>query len=164
MFGQRIQYIDIIKQTHTPAKNKVKMAIPPEKDADAVRQTTEAVQELLAKDREKNLADAQKAVKSILARAKTDQPEDVYHTIKFMEDVPLTLHAEVARTQLPLRDILKWKDGSIVPMDKIVGEPIELLIGDRLIARGEVVVVNDRFGIRISEITRSDENVGDARQ
>ncbi len=95
---------------------------------------------------------------------KQESPQDVYHTIKFMEDVPVRLYAEVARTETPLRDILSWKSGSIVKFDKVIGEPVDILIGDQLLARGEVVVVNHHFGIRISEITRSDEKAGITRQ
>lgn len=98
------------------------------------------------------------------ALAKAISPEEVYHTIKFVEDVPMRMHAEVARTELPLRDILSWKAGSVVKFDKIIGDPIEILIGEQLIARGEVVVVNKRFGVRISEITRPDEKIGGLRQ
>ncbi|MBF0276723.1 MAG: flagellar motor switch protein FliN [SAR324 cluster bacterium] len=95
---------------------------------------------------------------------KSTSPKNVYHTIQFMEDVPVKLYAEVARTETPLRNILSWKTGSIVKFDKVIGEPVDVLIGDQLLARGEVVVVNNRFGIRISEITRPDEKVGNARQ
>ncbi|MBF0238525.1 MAG: FliM/FliN family flagellar motor switch protein [SAR324 cluster bacterium] len=88
---------------------------------------------------------------------KDDSP---FHTLKFVEDLPQRIQVEVARTQLKLRDILAWKTDSVVAFPKIIGEPMEVLIGERLIARGEVVVVNNRYGLRISEITRLDEKPG----
>ena len=97
------------------------------------------------------------------ALAKTESPESAYHTLKFIEDVPLRMVAEVARVALPLRDILSWQTGSVVKFNKIIGEPIEVLIGEQLLARGEIVVINNRFGIRISEITHPDEKIGEAR-
>lgn len=86
-------------------------------------------------------------------------PEEVYHTIQFVEDIPLKLTGEVARVRLTLREILSWKQGAVVKFPKVIGEPVEVLIGEQLIARGEVVVVNERYGIRISEITRPDEKI-----
>ncbi|MBF0288818.1 MAG: flagellar motor switch protein FliN [SAR324 cluster bacterium] len=101
------------------------------------------------------------AHKSVTAALlKKEEPEKIFHTVKFVGDVPLRLYAEVARTEIDLRHILAWKNGSIVKFDKIIGEPVEVLIGNQLIARGEVVVINNRFGIRISEITRPDEKIG----
>ena len=94
-----------------------------------------------------------------LAQAKEE--EAISHAFTFVKDIPQYLQVEIARTQINLRDILSWKSGSLVEFSKIVGEPLEVLIGDRLIARGEVVVVNNRYGIRISEITRPDEKPGD---
>ena len=67
------------------------------------------------------------------------------------------MQAEIARTDISLNEVMLWKKGTVVVLDKIVGSTIDVLIGDRLIARGEVVVINDRFGVRISEITHPDE-------
>ncbi len=90
--------------------------------------------------------------------------EEVFHTIKFLEDVPMILCVEIGRTEMTIRDVLKLKSGSVVPFTKIVGEPMDILVGGRLMARGEVVVVNERYGIRISEVTRPDEKIGDRRE
>ena len=70
------------------------------------------------------------------------------------------MQAEIARTDISLNEVMLWKPGTVVMLDKIVGSTIDVLIGDRLIARGEVVVINDRFGVRISEITHPDEKPG----
>lgn len=93
-----------------------------------------------------------------------EEEEEVYHTIKFLEDVPMILHVEIGRTEMTIRDILNLKSGSVIPFTKIVGEPMDILVAERLMARGEVVVVNERYGIRISEVTRPDEKIGDRRE
>lgn len=92
------------------------------------------------------------------------EEEEVYHTIKFLEDVPMILTVEIGRTEMTIRDVLNLKSGSVIPFTKIVGEPMDILVADRLMARGEVVVVNERYGIRISEVTRPDEKIGARRE
>ena len=94
---------------------------------------------------------------------KKGDEEEVYHTIKFLEDVPMILHVEIGRADMTIRDILNLKNGSVIPFTKIVGEPMDVLIAERLMARGEVVVVNERYGIRISEVTRPEEKIGESR-
>ena len=79
------------------------------------------------------------------------------HKLDFLLDAPQVLQAEIARSKVSLHDVMLWKKGTVVKFDKIVGSTIDVLIGDRLIARGEVVVVNDRYGVRINEITHPDE-------
>ncbi len=90
--------------------------------------------------------------------------KDVYHTTKFVEDVPLMMTVEIGRTEMTVRDVLSLKKGSVVEFIKVVGEPMDVIIADRLMARGEVVVVNERYGVRISEVTRPDEKIGDRRE
>ncbi len=86
------------------------------------------------------------------------------HKLKFLADAPHKMQAEIARTEIPLNEVMLWKQGSVVMLNKIVGSPIDILIGEQLIARGEVVVINDRFGVRISEITHPDENIKSHRK
>ncbi len=93
-----------------------------------------------------------------------DKEGDIYHTIEFLADVQMLLNVEIGRTEMSIRDILNLKEGSVIPFTKIVGEPMDVIIGERLMARGEVVVVNERYGIRISEVTRPDEKIGDRRE
>ena len=79
------------------------------------------------------------------------------HKLDFLADAPQVMQAEIARSQVSLHDVMLWKQGTVVKFDKIVGSTIDVLIGDRLIARGEVVVVNDHYGVRINEITHPDD-------
>ena len=83
---------------------------------------------------------------------------------KFLEDVPLIIIAEIGRTEINVKNVLSLKKGNLVVFDKIVGEPMDIVVGDRLMARGEIVVVNERYGVRISEVTRPDEKIGERRE
>lgn len=67
-------------------------------------------------------------------------------------DVPVSLSVELGSTQLPMKDVLELCEGSVITLDKEADAPVELFVNSRLIARGEVVVVDDRFGIKVTEI------------
>ncbi len=78
----------------------------------------------------------------------TPEQESTLHKLKFLADASHVMQAEIARTDISLNEVMLWKKGTVVVLDKIVGSTIDVLIGDRLIARGEVVVINDRLVIR----------------
>ena len=93
-----------------------------------------------------------------------EDDDAIYHTSKFVEDVPLLVIAEIGRTQISVQKVLNLKKGNLVEFNKIVGEPMDVVVGGRLMARGEIVVVNERYGVRISEVTRPDEKIGERRE
>ena len=93
-----------------------------------------------------------------------EEDEEVSHSVKFIEDVPLIVIVEIGRTVMEVQNVLNLKKGSMVVFEKIVGEPMDIVVGDQLMARGEIVVVNERYGVRISEVTRPDEKVGERRE
>ena len=93
-----------------------------------------------------------------------ENDDAVYHSSKFIEDVPLLIIAEIGRTQISVQKVLNLKKGNLVEFNKIVGEPMDVVVGGRLMARGEIVVVNERYGVRISEVTRPDEKIGERRE
>ena len=93
-----------------------------------------------------------------------ENDDAIYHSRKFIEDVPLLIIAEIGRTQISVQKVLNIKKGNLVEFNKIVGEPMDVVVGGRLMARGEIVVVNERYGVRISEVTRPDENIGERRE
>ena len=93
-----------------------------------------------------------------------EDDEAIYHSSKFIEDVPLLIIAEIGRTQISVQKVLNLKKGNLVEFNKIVGEPMDVVVGGRLMARGEIVVVNERYGVRISEVTRPDEKIGERRE
>jgi flagellar motor switch protein FliN/FliY len=84
-------------------------------------------------------------------------------SLDFILDIPLKLSVELGRTRLAIRDILQLAQGSVVELSKFAGEPLEVLVNDRLIARGEVVVVNEKFGIRLTDIISPVERIEQLR-
>lgn len=95
---------------------------------------------------------------SPVAAARHEEVDDgALHNIDFMHDVPLKLSVEIGQTQLSVREILAMNVGKVVEFTKVVGEPMDITVSGRLMARGEIVVVNERYGVRISEVTRPDE-------
>ena len=94
----------------------------------------------------------------------SENDDAIYHSTKFVEDVPLLIIADIGRTQISVQKVLNVKKGNLVEFNKIVGEPMDVVVGGRLMARGEIVVVNERYGVRISEVTRPDEKIGERRE
>ena len=94
----------------------------------------------------------------------SNEDEDALHSVKFIEDVPLIMIVEIGRTDMEVQEILNLKKGNLVVVEKVVGEPMDIVVGDRLMARGEIVVVNERYGVRISEVTRPEEKIGERRE
>lgn len=80
------------------------------------------------------------------------QSADGLGNLNRMLDVPLDMTVELGRTQMPLSEVLRLDTGSVITIDRLPGEPIDLLINGKVFARGEVVVVNDTFGFRITEL------------
>ncbi|MFN0162061.1 MAG: flagellar motor switch protein FliN [Burkholderiales bacterium] len=74
-------------------------------------------------------------------------------------DIPVQLSVELGRTRIPIKQILQLAQGSVVELDGLAGEPMNVLINGCLIAQGEVVVVNDRFGIRLTDIITPSERI-----
>ena len=67
-------------------------------------------------------------------------------------DIPVTLSMEIGRTELPINSLLQLNQGSVVELDRLAGEPMDVLINGTLIAHGEVVVINEKFGIRLTDV------------
>ena len=78
--------------------------------------------------------------------------------VDYLHDVPLHMQAQIGKIHKSMRDVLSMKTGAIMEFDKVVGEPMDVLIGGRLMCRGEIVVVNERYGIRISEVVRAEDS------
>ena len=74
-------------------------------------------------------------------------------------DIPLTVTVELGRSKMLINDLLQLGQGSVIELTKLVGEPLEVLVNDKLVARGEVVVVNDKFGVRLTDIVSPMERV-----
>ena len=74
-------------------------------------------------------------------------------------DIPLKLAVQLGSTKMLIKDLLQLGQGSVIELDKIAGDPMDLFIGEKLIARGEIVVVNDMFGVRITDIISPVERI-----
>ncbi|MDN4035760.1 flagellar motor switch protein FliN [Massilia sp. YIM B02443] len=87
--------------------------------------------------------------------AKSDTPND----IDFILDIPVQLTVELGRTKIAIKNLLQLAQGSVVELDGLAGEPMDVLVNGCLIAQGEVVVVNDKFGIRLTDIITPSERI-----
>ncbi|MGL4933745.1 MAG: flagellar motor switch protein FliN [Aeromonas sp.] len=74
-------------------------------------------------------------------------------------DIPVTIAMEVGRSQISIRNLLQLNQGSVVELDRVAGEPLDVLVNGTLIAHGEVVVVNDKFGIRLTDVISQIERI-----
>jgi len=74
-------------------------------------------------------------------------------------DVPVTISMEIGRTQINIRNLLQLNQGSVVELDRLAGEPMDVLVNGSLVAHGEVVVVNDKFGIRLTDVISASERI-----
>lgn len=74
-------------------------------------------------------------------------------------DIPLKVSVELGRTKMPVSELLNLTQGSVIELNKLAGEPMEVYVNDKLIARGEAVVVNEKFGVRLTDIISPAERV-----
>ena len=76
-----------------------------------------------------------------------------------LNNIPITISVEVGRTSLKIRDLMSLTQGSVVELDRLAGEPLDLLVNNTLVAQGEVVLVNDRYGIRLTQVIPAAERI-----
>ncbi|MCV2885414.1 flagellar motor switch protein FliN [Aestuariibacter sp. AA17] len=90
-----------------------------------------------------------------------DRPitEDEQRKLDTILDIPVTISMEVGRSQISIRNLLQLNQGSVVELDRVAGEPLDVLVNGTLIAHGEVVVVNDKFGIRLTDVISQIERI-----
>lgn len=81
-------------------------------------------------------------------------PPGVPGDLELLADVAMTVTVELGRVELPVRDLLGLREGSLVELDRHAGAPVDVLVNGRIVARGEVVVVDDELGVRVTEILR----------
>jgi len=124
--------------------------------------------DIATQDIEYLLAQAEKALESVNSGRLGDIPSGVSSfrldefasaapstetaTLDLIRDVELDLKIELGRTHMYLEDVLKLRKGSVVPLDKLAGDPVDIFVNGRLIARGEVLVLNDNFCVRVAEL------------
>ena len=79
--------------------------------------------------------------------------------LDFILDIPLKVSVELGRAKVIIKDLLQLGQGSVLELDKLAGEPLEVLVNGKLVARGEVVVVNEKFGIRLTDVITPSERM-----
>ena len=85
--------------------------------------------------------------------------EATARSLDFILDIPLEVSVELGRTKMVINDLLQLGQGSVIELTKLAGEPLEILVNNKLVARGEVVVVNEKFGVRVTDIVSPMERV-----
>ncbi|MDL2271858.1 flagellar motor switch protein FliN [Desulfovibrio sp. OttesenSCG-928-I05] len=120
---------------------------------------------------EQNAVKKEKEQSSLAAQAKTADFKDLTEDAKaprvdsgrreldFILDIPLDVSAELGRTRLLINELLQLGQGSVVELDKLAGEPLEVYVNGKLVARGEAVVINEKFGVRLTDIISPIERV-----
>ncbi len=92
------------------------------------------------------------------AVAETTDPSKQIHP-DVLQNIPVTLSVEVGRATIKIRDLMRLTQGSVVELDRIAGEPLNLLVNNTVVAQGEVVLVNERYGIRLTRVVPASERL-----
>jgi flagellar motor switch protein FliN/FliY len=88
-----------------------------------------------------------------------NKPNELSNDIEFILDIPVQLTVELGRTKIAIKNLLQLAQGSVVELDGMAGEPMGVLVNGCMVAQGEVVVVNDKFGIRLTDIITPSERI-----
>jgi len=89
----------------------------------------------------------------------TEASEKTQINSDVLQNIPVTISVEVGRTKLKIRDLMRLTQGSVVELDRLAGEPLDLLVNNTLVAQGEVVLVNERYGVRLTSVVPTAERV-----
>jgi flagellar motor switch protein FliN len=90
---------------------------------------------------------------------KDDKQQQTKRDIEFLLDIPVEITVQLGRTRMLIKELLQLGQGSVIELEKLAGEPMEILANSRLIAKGEVVVVNEKFGVRLTDIISPTERL-----
>ena len=108
--------------------------------------------------KKQNIEDIDKLVDEV--RAGDDSLNKLkVQSLDFLLDIPLKITVELGRAKILIKDLLQLSQGSVIELDKLAGESLEVLVNGKLVARGEVVVVNEKFGIRLTDIASPTERI-----
>lgn len=116
----------------------------------------------IKKEREQEALSRQSAkaqFKNLTQEAKAPRPENARRDLDFILDIPLDVSAELGRTKLLINELLQLGQGSVIELNKLAGEPLEIYVNGKLVARGEAVVINEKFGVRLTDIISPIERV-----
>ncbi|KUJ96397.1 MAG: Flagellar motor switch protein FliN [Desulfonauticus sp. 38_4375] len=117
--------------------------------------------EKLEKEKEQKTLAAQskKAEFKDLTEEAKQAPSGGKRDLEFILDIPLTVTAQLGSTQLLINELLQLGQGSVIELNKLAGEPLEILVNGKLVARGEAVVINEKFGVRLTDIISPIERI-----
>ena len=114
------------------------------------------------KEKEQDLFSTQAKVaefQDLTDESKAPRPDSIRRELDFILDIPLDVSAELGRTRLLINELLQLGQGSVVELNKLAGEPLEVYVNGKMVARGEAVVINEKFGIRLTDIISPIERV-----
>jgi len=93
------------------------------------------------------------------SEAATENGQDSLRNIDLLLDVPLQITVEVGRRRMPVKDLLQMREGYVLELNKMAGEPLDVYVNSRLIARGEAVMVDDKLGLRLTDVVSPAERI-----
>lgn len=126
-------------------------------DQDAMADDWAAAMEEQSESGEAAIADVEKVEAQSLTSTSTVTQGDV--NLDVILDIPVTISMEIGRTKLSIRNLLQLNQGSVIELDRLAGEPMDVLVNGTLVAHGEVVVVNEKFGIRLTDVISPAERI-----
>lgn len=94
-----------------------------------------------------------------LQSSQSSSDDDIKVDLDMILDIPVTISMEIGRTKINIRNLLQLNQGSVVELDRFAGEPLDVFVNGTLIAHGEVVVVNEKFGIRLTDVISANERI-----
>ena len=128
--------------------------------AETETETETEVEEVVEENTEENLTEeAPEEMSEVEAGAIPEAAESGSINSDVLQNIPVTISVEVGRTSLKIRDLMRLTQGSVVELDRIAGEPLDLLVNDTLVAQGEIVLVNERYGVRLTQVIPAAERV-----
>lgn len=102
---------------------------------------------------------AQNATASVFEEFTNEEAGQTHRNMDFIMDIPVQMTVELGRTKIPIKNLLQLAQGSVVELDGLAGEPMDVFVNGCLIAQGEVVVVNEKFGIRLTDVISPSERI-----
>lgn len=150
----------VIDEESTDENVQAKDDIDQEKLAEEWAKALEEEEKALKEEKEKKQSSySAQDVKFKDITGEEQKQTGVTRDIEFILDIPLNVSAELGRTKLLINDLLQLGQGSVIELDKLAGEPLEILVNGKLVARGEAVVINEKYGVRLTDIISPMERV-----
>ena len=111
-------------------------------------------------DTENNTSQEEQEQKQAAQTTKAEQDEHSnYQHLELILDVPLQVSAELGRSKVLIKELLQLREGSVIELDKLAGEPLDVYVNSRLIARAEAVIVNEKIGLRLTDVVSPSERL-----